>query len=394
MASMNVDQLIQSLIGGQMWHISDAVDIVTQNPFAGTMASIKIAAGILGFGVLCLQAFKIFIDGFQGQEALRRGITALMIAAIVMCFIQTPMYTLLLKTVIAAPAETIAGMVRDAYNEKFLEVTAKSWQAVGASKSEGFLAFTMNLGAQLVTTLLSAIIYVISTVLLIITPVIQKLLFKLMVIIGPICMVFALSDYTKSIAKQWLSLTLSIAWLGVFGAVAQYLSLTVHDSMVISVSDPLKTIIYGLVSIIIQISAFGLSAYVFGAVGSGLDRVANPVSAAQTISGAVGSTVGNIGGAGLATGAIAVGTGKVLQGMGSLAEKAAPQSGGIGDAIRGIAGGMKSAGDFVKSTGEYVGGKSDKVIQLSRGRMPKQTANTIQKEKSSVGGSGKKIENN
>ena len=87
---MNVEQLIANLIGGPMWQISDAVNVVNAQPFAGTMAKIRVAAAIMAFGILCLQAFKIFIDGFQGQEALRRSISALLIAIIVMAFIEHP----------------------------------------------------------------------------------------------------------------------------------------------------------------------------------------------------------------------------------------------------------------------------------------------------------------
>ena len=85
----------------------------------------------------------------------------------------------------------------------------------------------------MVSTIIASVIYAAAAIITMVVPIVQGKLFLYMYYIGPFALIFSFCDYTLGVAKAWLNLSLSIAWISVFGSIALMITVqgNVHENM-------------------------------------------------------------------------------------------------------------------------------------------------------------------
>ena len=176
---------------------------------------------------------------------------------------------------------------------------------------------------QTIAALMGAVVYILSTILLLIFPVLQSFIFAVAYYIGPICIAFLAFEVLAGITTAWFSFLLTAGFWGLFASLALYIgSLAdgngVDGNLIIGgmFSNSIICVIYGLLSIVMLATSYPIAASIFGG-GGGFTGIAS--AGTQLALGAAGvsalaagsaSKVGSLGAKLLAVGAKAAGAKK------------------------------------------------------------------------------------
>lgn len=318
----------QTMSSGYFWDCySRIANLERSNPtlLNNTLFGVYRLSLLIGF---MLSAFQIGISVYRSylnkRSPLADLIPYLFRLVVVTVLISPPVYKMLVHLVIAVPADSVADMVTASYIDRFTADMVQLQGALSNSQTQlsSFLAALVD--GSLVSSLLSAFIFVAASICIFIMPILQSVLFLYFFFVGPVCLVFSLSDLTASVATAWLSVMLAVAWTGFFGSLcflaAQSFGVLHSLAGGATGNDVIITMIYGVLSIIIFCMAFPLSSFFFGGATS-IGRILNPTSA---VSGAVTGAA-----AGLAMGGAAtMAYGKLVGGAGHLLNKESLQKHG------------------------------------------------------------------
>lgn len=359
MANIKAMELLEKIIPGGAFNLTSVIDTMTKDDtYTSLMSNISSVAAVLGFGIVVLQIVKIFIDGMRGQDALRKGLATFIMAVIITVFIKSVAYSFFMRYVMVVPAQSVAMVVKNAYWNNYVTMISNAFEKLS---DKNFFALTASIGSSLITTVLCAAFFILTTIISLIIPCLQQILFKLVYIVGPVCMVFALSDYTKQIAQKWLGLTMAICWFGFFAACAQFIGNSIMSEMLGEVANPITTLIYALIALLLQLGSFTIATFIFGAAGSGLNNFSNPASVGRSVQTAAAGAAGAVAGVAMASGM----SGMVAGGASTMMGKAMTWGGGQIQKMGGtsgvagtIAGGLNSSGMRMSNVGDFVSGKS------------------------------------
>jgi len=237
----------------------------------------------LGFMLSALQVGTSVYRSYLNKTHPLSDLLPYLFRLVLVCvIISPPVYKSLVHLVIAVPANAVADMVTATYIDRFTADMEKLHAALSNSQSHLSSFLVALVDGSLVSSLLSAAIFISASVCIFLMPVLQSVLFLYFFYVGPICIVFSLWDLTTSVTKAWLGVMLAVAWTGFFGSLcflaAQ--SFGVLHSLVggATSNDVIITMVYGILSIIIFCMAFPLSSFFFDGATS-LSRIMNPAAA-------------------------------------------------------------------------------------------------------------------
>lgn len=323
----NVDIINQSY-SQTLWNITDELSHVSGAAFD----SIKGAAMMLGFLLVAFQILNITVFSNKNDPNASLNIPRRMIALVIQvgfisALLYSGAYTVLMRDVIAGPAQIIAERVTLTYIDSFQTQWANTFSAASGSSKSVWSIITTTFSNGLVSTIIASVIYAAAAIITMVVPIVQGKLFLYMYYIGPFALIFSFCDYTLGVAKAWLNLSLSIAWISVFGSIALMITVqgNVYENMGSATggNDWIQTAVYGITAIFIMLAAFPISQTLFSAAGAGLTGMANTAGLIGGSSRAgAGSAV-----AGAATAAIA---GGALAKIGAAMAKDSKGSGGSG----------------------------------------------------------------
>ena len=293
----------QTMSTGYFWNCySRIANLEHSNPtlLNDTLYGVYRLSILIGFMISAFQiGTSVYRSYLNKTSPLADLIPYLFRLVLVTVLISPPVYKRLVHYVIAVPADSVADMVTASYIDKFTADIVKLQGALSNSQTHlsSFLAAIVD--GSLVSSLFSAAIFVAAATCIFIMPILQSVLFLYFFYVGPLCIVFSLSDLTTSVTKAWLGVMLAVAWTGFFGSLcflaAQ--SFGALHSLVggAASNDVIITMVYGVISIIIFCMAFPLSSFFFGGASS-LGRILNPSAAvAAPLAGAAALNTGGNG---------------------------------------------------------------------------------------------------
>jgi hypothetical protein len=293
-----VQKLVEDSFGSEnMWNcwsrVADLADREHINSILGDIARLAI---ILGFILASIQlAITVYSCIRDKKEVLSEIIPLIFKMVLISALITPPVYMVFTKYVFAAPADACAGWVTASYSNSFLDDASELFKSFSVQSEGGFNFLKSVWNGSLISTLLAAIIWVAAAICLFITPMIQSTIFLYLFLVGPVCLVFSFCDFTVSVAKAWVSLTLTVAWMGFFGRTA----FLVADSMDIlkimagegsGWSHLFPIMIYGVIAIILFCLAFPITSYFFKATGA----MGSIMSPGRAIAGTAGAVTGSM----------------------------------------------------------------------------------------------------
>jgi hypothetical protein len=296
---------------GDIWNVSSQLTKVNSD----TMFVLFQAGLLIGFGAACVQLFSALFHVYRYKNANLMDFVAPLILKMILvgAFLAPPVYQAFVAVVFAAPADAAANLVTQIYINHFTSDFQQVFATISDSPNKISSLISATLDGSLISTLLAGLVFWAAAICAYVMPIIQGILFLFVYYVGPVCMGFALCDYTASVFKSWISLMLTICWLGFFGSC----SFLVVDScqLLSSLSasaggdspNVILTLIYGVVTIILFCASFPIAAYFFSSLGE-LTGLTHPGRAI------IGATSGGL----HAAGASGVGT-MMLGGLGSLA---------------------------------------------------------------------------
>lgn len=282
----------------EMWNVMNAIDNIPadDNPIGMV---ITLAASMAAF----LWAFQL---GVITVKAIRSGSQTLMpeimghiaLGGFYGLIANSVGYGLLMK-LIAYPASTIAGGITKFYIKGFTSSWISLFQNATGETNPGILTI-LKVGFDLIPNIITSIIFFVAAICAFITPLLQQSLFMLAYFMGPIMLSFMLCDYTRQIAWKWFGFAMSIAYLGVVGSctflVAHSMGVYAKLGENPSIENIIVLAVYGIITILLFVSAFPLSQFLFG--GGGIGNMTNPIAAGGVAMG-VGAAMSSVAGGAL-----------------------------------------------------------------------------------------------
>ena len=335
------------------WDLTGKIDgLINTAQMSSVMSSIHVAALLMGFALMMIQVLIMFFKaGSERSNIMSKFIPLIFQVALIAAISSSPLYDFIVKGLIAFPAQATAKVISDQYMSQFIGM----WEGVfGNSASAAQHSFTIDVGAianALVTTLIAAIVSFCAIIVNLGMPILQGIIFQLLYLMGPICLIFGICEYTQQVAKTWVGLSMAVAWMGVMAALGQAISCMPGgpiDAMKAGSieMDAITAAIYGAVSILVMLAAFPLSMMIFGSIGGGggggaLGNLLSMGAAGAT----AGVAAGVVGGASVVAGAV-----------GGAASKSSNPA-------------MKSIGGALSSFSEGAANVSDGIRSISRGNI-------------------------
>jgi hypothetical protein len=280
---------------------------------------------VMGFLFFLLQLFLDFVNQVLGQNVHPLKIVQKNVAKVVfIALLLTPgIYKFMTVTTIAGVTDSVANSILSAKKAKLIEsmTVATNASAGFRTNSDGTVSSeklnkspaSVNVLNAKLNYMIACIVYLLSSAILLALPLIQSMLFMLVIYLGPICVPFMLFDGTASVLKNWLSLILTICFMSVVGSIVLYAGVMVNvfgsaNDGVIAGSSILM-LIYGILSIVLLIMCYPISASIFGNAGGmgSIFAAGSLVAGASMLGGA--AAAGAAGGGGL----LAKSAGKVLK---------------------------------------------------------------------------------
>ncbi|NLD99044.1 MAG: type IV secretion system protein [Fibrobacter sp.] len=270
------DKLLSNIGSATVWKCTDAADRIVSNKDTADLYSKLITVGYMILGIAAvLQILNKYLKSIGGGQlsSTQPGMIMIEIVISLLLFsflISGPTYRVLIKHVIAFIPDHISQVILDSFYDKFNSKIVKMIQAEKdgvLQNSVHFLSIVFE--SMSISSFLSGIMWLITKAMLFIFPLVQKMVFTVLVIMGPICLPFGMCDWTKKIAFGWLGLALTVAFWGVVGSACfwVYNSFDMCDVMVIgSIKNTFLVLAYGLGSIILFFSSFAISASIFSGI--------------------------------------------------------------------------------------------------------------------------------
>ena len=296
---------------GDIWNVSSQLTKVNSD----TMFVLFQAGLMIGFGAACIQLFSALFHVYRNKNTNLMDFVAPLILKMILVgiFLTPPVYQAFVAMIFAAPADAAANMVTQIYINHFTADFQQIFATISDSPNKISSLISATLDGSLISTLLAGLIFWAAAICAYVMPIIQAILFLFVYYVGPVCLGFALCDYTSSVFKNWVSLMLTICWLGFFGSCSFLVVDSCQLLSKLSTSaggdspNVILTLIYGVVTIILFCASFPIASYFFSAIGE-LTGLTHPGRAI------IGATSGGL----QAAGASGVGT-MMLGGLGSLA---------------------------------------------------------------------------
>jgi hypothetical protein len=265
-------------------------------------------------------------------------------AFVVIGIVSSPTYDLIVKGIIAGPPAALAGRMTDVYLVDFAEDVGGVFGQFGASKEGVRNIVTATFDGSLVSSILASIVFAAVAILVFLLPLLIGKLMLLVYLVGPICLMFSLCEWTLQVAKNWLGAALTIAWTAFFASAAM-LIITKADIMAkcsegAGWSEVITVIVYGVIGIVLMIGSYMISRELFGGLGGGV------VNTLSSPSAAVGATA--VGGAAVVGGQAAAASfgGGMLRGAGGYlsSQGARLGDGGAGKMMSSVGAGLSRIG--------------------------------------------------
>ncbi|NLG19106.1 MAG: hypothetical protein GX556_17415 [Fibrobacter sp.] len=277
---------------GNIWNVSSQMSKVDSN----TLGVLITAGIIIGFAVASIQLFSsLFLVYRDKNTNLMDFLAPLVLKMVLAAAVMNPaVYPMIVHYVFAAPADAVANMVTMTYIDNFLSDYSQVMNSIADSPNKVTSLISATLDGSLISTLIAGLFFWAAAICAYITPMIQGMLFLFVYFAGPICIGFSLCDYTVGVFHRWVSMLLTICWLGFFGScsflVIDSCQLLSHLSGAAGGDKPnvILTMIYGAVSILLFCSCFPITSFFFSSIGE-MTRFTNPVS---TITGTAGGMTG------------------------------------------------------------------------------------------------------
>jgi len=282
------------------------------------MGTIYKLALIIGFTFAALQLIVIARKSLVSGQGMGGDIADLLFRIVLgALIISPPVYFIMMKFLFALPADSIASAINSITDQNFVDSIVKLLDSFKDTSGGGLNIMKSILGGTMVANLLAGLIWILAFCCIFITSYLQSILFLYLFILGPICIVFGFFDWTVSVFKAWVSLTLTVCWVGVVGSAS---FLVCFKSGLLKNLEPgldgwagaISIIIFGTVAIILFCSAFPITAYFFKSLSS-TGAITSPTTAA-------GGIVGGVTTAGAAVGAAQMSYGAGMKAVGSAME--------------------------------------------------------------------------
>lgn len=276
---------------------SSAVKVISGN--SGLYSSlIRVGMAILAVTALLQiinKTIQQFGSGQLNSEKPFMYIFEWLISLILFAFICSgPIYGVLIRDVIAGIPDLISQLILD----NFYQEMYSNLLALFQSEKEGILGstwhfLTMTISGGTTQAIMSAVMYLVTKTLLFIFPMVQKMIFAVVVIMGPICLPFGMCDWTRRIAYSWLGMALTVSMWGIVGSASFWVwhTFEIQQYLVLgNTSNFFLAAAFGVGSIILFLSSFMIA----GSIFSGLSSVGVMTSGALITS--IANTVQNANG--------------------------------------------------------------------------------------------------
>jgi hypothetical protein len=350
------DLLQQTFNSGAIWNVTQQLDKVTPD----VLGTVITAGGFVAFMAAAIQLFSALFAVYRDKDTnLMDFIAPLILKMVLIAAIMNPIvYPAIVRYLFAMPADAVANMITTQYIDKFMMDYQTVMGSISDSPNKISSLISATIDGSLISTIIAGLIFWISAILAFVTPMVQGILFLFAFYIGPVCMGFALCEFTESVFKAWISFMLTVCWIGFFGScswlVIESCNLLSNLSTAAGGVQPniILTMIYGIISIVLFISCWPITTYFFGSLSEmGMMNAAKALSAPGQM--AIGAT------AGAGVGAMMMGgTGKLLGTGLSMISKEGSTMGRLGIAMQNIGGKVSSFGSSVASTAGVRGARS------------------------------------
>jgi hypothetical protein len=269
-------KLLENVGSETVWKCrSSAVKIISGN--SGLYSNlIRVGMGILAIAAL-LQIINKTIQHFgSGQINSERPymyIFEWLISLLLFAFLCSgPVYGVLVRDVIAGIPDLISQLILDSFYEEMYSSLVDLFK----SEKEGILSsswhfLTMTISGGTTQAIMSGVMYLITKTLLFIFPMVQKMVFAVVVIMGPICLPFGMCDWTRRIAFSWLGMALTVSMWGIVGSSSFWAwhTFEIQKYLIIgNTSNFFLAVAFGIGSIILFLSSFMISGSIFSGLSS------------------------------------------------------------------------------------------------------------------------------
>lgn len=231
---------------------------------------------LLGFALFALQLAKDVYGGIQGDQGWKNKAFFGVVKVIVVIGVLKTIYSsVIMKTLLGGIPETIAETLGAMSMEEFMKKQLQVFDCYSGSKSK--IGSFLHAGIQgAVMQIIAAAGFFIMSIISMAVPLVQKGFFVMCAYIGPFAFVALFFDYTRGVFDRWLGMTLAIAWMPVVHSIAMWIFVS-GGTMDLAISgasmeDVFTVAISSISSVMILISSPFISVYLFGAMGSGMEK--------------------------------------------------------------------------------------------------------------------------
>ncbi len=294
-----------------------------------TLYTVYKAAVSLAFVLFVLQLLFIIGKAVKtGESPLKLLIPTLIKLVIINVFMHPWTYRFMVVNIFVKPALAVSNHMTVKYVDTLQRSIRGVFEAVAGSAADMSSIISAVVDGSLFSSLFSAILFLVASVIIFVTTILQSALFTYMFFLGPIALSFAVLDFTASVTRAWISATLSIAWLGVFGSIVficvNALALFPSLSSGIEDNNAIVVMVYGFMSLLTFVSILPIAFYFFDTSKSFKKMLSAQKTLGQSI---------KTGTAGVALGAAgAIASGFSAQGAGLIMDKLSGGKGRLGSA--------------------------------------------------------------
>lgn len=281
-------KLLENVGEETVWQCrSSAVEVISGNP--GLYQDlIQVGMAILAVSALLQllnKTLQHFGSGQLNSDKPYMYIFEWFISLVLFAFLCSGLvYGVLVRDAIAGIPDLISQLILNSFYKDMYADLNKLFQ----SEKEGILAnswhfLTMTMSGGTSQAIMSGFMYLITKTLLFIFPMMQKMIFTVVVIMGPICLPFGMCDWTKRIAYSWLGMAFTVSMWGVVGSASFWVwhTFKFHEYLILgNTSNFFLATAFGIGSIILFFSSFMIA----GSIFSGLSSVGNLTSGALVTS--------------------------------------------------------------------------------------------------------------
>ena len=330
----SIGSIIDIVFGTKMFKFTDTIGSLDLN-------LILPAATVLCGGLWLIQLGKDIYSSTQGNGQWKEKTFYSFVKMIVIVAVLNTgvVYrSVIMGTLIGGIPEMIAVKLGELSSVKFIENTIKIFDTYSESKNTIGSLINATLDGSAVIQITASLGFFFMTILTFVIPLTQKYLFEICVYLGPFAFAGILCEYTRDVFNKWLSLSLAVSWMMVIYAISMIIFTGAQSPMDMAIKgveeeNVFTVAIATLVSCILMLMSPVFAFYLFGTIGTGIEKI-NTFSTAVT--GTAVSTTKSV----ISTAAVKA------TAMGYNQDGSAKQ--GAGAAVARAAG---KAGNFISSTG-------------------------------------------